>query len=118
MSKDRNPSWWNKDHDSSWDNIKGAFRRDWEQTKHDFGSKSARDLDQSAGDTIQQAAGSGDADFERNEKAFRYGHGAQAQYRGQAWDDKLESSLSSEYPGEWKRDRDYVKSAYGYRAKP
>ena len=33
----RNPNWWSKEYDSAWDRVKAAFRRDWEQTKHDFG---------------------------------------------------------------------------------
>ena len=28
-----NATWWNKDNDSAWDNVKGAFRRDWEQQR-------------------------------------------------------------------------------------
>ena len=32
-----NPAWWTKNHDSAWDHVCDAMRRDWEQTKYDFG---------------------------------------------------------------------------------
>ena len=35
--KYNDPTWWNRDYDSGWDRVKEAFRRDWDQTKHDFG---------------------------------------------------------------------------------
>lgn len=116
----KNPNWWTADHDSTWENVKTAFRRDWEQTKHDFGADSARDLQQSASDTVRQAAGAQTAarDFEAAEPAFRYASGARAQYRGQLWDDQLEGMLSKDYPGDWKADRDYVRHGYNYGSKP
>ena len=30
------PAWWSKQHDSAWDHVKEALRRDWEQTKSDY----------------------------------------------------------------------------------
>ena len=39
------PSWYTDEHDMGWNRVKAAFANDWEQTKHDFGSKTARDLD-------------------------------------------------------------------------
>lgn len=54
----KRPSWWTDQHTSSWDRVKEAFRRDWEQTKADLsGQKSGRDINQDVGDTIKQAAG-------------------------------------------------------------
>ncbi|MGH8516252.1 MAG: hypothetical protein ACREUE_02215, partial [Panacagrimonas sp.] len=88
----KNPTWWTQEHDSRWDRVKSAFRRDWEQTKHDFGSSSARDLQQSASDTVKQAAGKQQSagtmprrSFDEAESALRFGHGAKSQY-GSAWD--------------------------------
>ncbi len=52
----RDPSWWDRDYDSGWERVKEAFRRDWTQTKRDFGA-SEPDLDQDVDDTVKQAFG-------------------------------------------------------------
>ncbi len=116
--KGNNPQWWNGEHDSTWENVKTAFRRDWEQTKHDFGSDTAADLQQSASDTIKQAAGKQHPvrDFDSVEPAFRYALGARAHHQAKPWNDELETELSTDYPGDWKADRDYVRHGYHYRA--
>ena len=109
------PSWYTNDHDNAWERVKGAFRNDWEQTKHDFGVDSARDLDQDVGDTVRQATGADD--FERHEPAFRFGHAAQRQYRTQypSWNNDLETQLRKDYGTEFDRDRRYIRYAYDYR---
>lgn len=120
--KSNNPSWWTTDHDSRWEKIKMAFRRDWEQTKHDFGSDKAPDLQQSATDTVKQAAGKSQPQagtqavrgYDDLEPAFRYGYGAQAQYKGVAWSEDLESRLRADYKGDYRRDRDYIRRGYDY----
>lgn len=112
------PTWYTADHDSAWDRIKGAFGNDWEQTKRDFGSKNARELNQDVDDTVKQAAaGSGGA--ENHEQAFRFGYAAQQHYKGQHpnWDDKLDAQLRSDYGADYDRDRDYIRHAYEYRPK-
>jgi hypothetical protein len=112
--------WWKADYDSAWERTKEAFRRDWEQTKHDFGGK-APDLNQDADDTVKQAAGKepipapGQANFDDHESAFRYGHGARLHYSGRDWDDTLEGELSRDYSGDWTRDRDYVRHSFQSR---
>jgi hypothetical protein len=108
-------TWYTKDKMNSWDRIKAAFANDWEQTKNDFGSKSARDLDQDVDDTLKQAAGSKDA-FENREQAFRFGYAAQDQYRAEfpEWNDELETRLRKDYEGEYDADREYIRHAYGY----
>jgi len=54
----RRPAWWSEGNSSSWDRMKAAIRRDWEQTKADFGGVgSGKDLNQNAGDTVRQASG-------------------------------------------------------------
>ena len=110
------PSWYTDEHDKGWNRVKAAFANDWEQTKHDFGSKSARDLDQDVPDTIKQATGTEDA-FSRNEPAFRFGYAAQRNYRSQhpKWNNDLETKLRTDYGSEFDRDRDNIRRAYEYR---
>lgn len=107
--KTNNPSWWNEKHDSAWDRVKAALRRDWEQTKADVSSKGT-ELDQTVSDTINQAAGNQPIPpgsvpnpkqdkWEDAESGYRYGVGARSQYGkdNQDWDDRLESKLSEEW---------------------
>lgn len=110
------PSWYKDEHDSAWDRVKAAFRNDWEQTKHDFGSKRARDLDQDVDDTLKQAAGREDA-FETREPAFRFGHAARQHYGTQysTWNDDLDNRLRTDYGSDYDRDRPYIRHAYEYR---
>jgi hypothetical protein len=110
------PGWYTDETESGWDRTKAAFRNDWEQTKHDFGSKMAPDLKQDVDDTVKQVAGSEDP-FERHEQAFRFGYGAQRHYRTQypTWNNDLDRQLRSDYGSEYDRDRDYIRYAYEYR---
>ena len=111
----KRPSWYTDEHDSAWDRVRDAFRRDWEQTRHDFGSKTARDLDQDVGDTVRQATGS-EHGFEHHEPAFRFGHAARRRYGTQypTWNDEVEQRLRDDYGGDWARDRGFVRHAYDY----
>ncbi|HUP44810.1 MAG TPA: hypothetical protein VM779_04770, partial [Thermoanaerobaculia bacterium] len=104
------PGWYTNEHDSAWDRVKAAFKNDWEQTKHDFGSDKARDLNQDVDDTAKQAMGSDDA-FENREQAFRFGHAAQRQYRSQhpTWNDDLDTRLRQDYGDEYDRDRRHIR---------
>jgi hypothetical protein len=110
------PDWYKDEHDSAWDRVKVAFKNDWEQTKHDFGSKTARDLNQDVDDTVKQAAGSEDG-FENREQAFRFGHAAQSQYRTQhpTWNDDLDQRLRQDYGSDYDRDRNYIRHSYEYK---
>jgi hypothetical protein len=110
------PGWYTDEHDASWSRVKAAFRNDWEQTKHDFGSDKARDLDQDVGDTVRQATGSEDA-FERHEDAFRFGYAAQRQYRSQypTWNNDLDSRLRTGYGADFDRDRNDIRRAYEFK---
>ncbi|HJT16647.1 MAG TPA: hypothetical protein VJ853_04640 [Thermoanaerobaculia bacterium] len=110
------PSWYTNEMDSGWDRVKSAFANDWEQTKHDFGSNTARDLGQDVPDTVRQATGSEDA-FTHHEPAFRFGYAANRNYRKQypAWNNDLENRLRQDYGADWNRDRDYIRRAYEYR---
>ena len=110
------PDWYTDENDNAWERVKTAFRNDWEQTKHDFGSKNARDLNQDVDDTVKQAAGVDDG-FENHEQAFRFGYGAQNKYRSQypTWNDDLDSRLRQDYGENYDSDRNYIRHAYEYR---
>ena len=100
---------------STWDRVKAAFANDWEQTKADFGSDSARDMDQDVDDTVKQMADSDDQ-FENREQAFRFGHAANRRHKADhaTWNDDLDTKLRSDYSGDYDRDRPYIKHAYEY----
>lgn len=131
----RNPDWWSRDYDSTWDRVKEAFRRDWEQTKHDFGSSRARDLDQDVDDTLKQAVGvqsppaanqpniEDDEDFEFYEPAYRFGYGARRHYGSQysTWNDDLEGRLRMDWDNsyrdqgyDWDRYRSHIRRGWDY----
>jgi hypothetical protein len=101
---------------SGWERVKKAFANDWEQTKADFGSREARDMNQDVDDTVKQMAGSENA-FENREQAFRFGFASQKRHHGEypAWNDTLETRLRSEYDGDYDRDRAYIRHAYNRR---
>lgn len=98
---------------SAWERVKKAFANDWEQTKADFGSKSARDMDQDVDDTVKQAIGTDDA-FENREQAFRFGYLAQRRHAAKHpnWNDTLETQLRNDYEGDYDADRRYIRHAY------
>lgn len=125
------PSWWNETNDSTWERVKAAFRRDWEQTKHDFGKDDARDLDQNVDDTVTQAVGQRpippegvpnppEADeFDRYEPAFRYGYGAAGHYGQFEWDPQLERTLEQEWRGmspdsAFTDSRDFIRQGWDF----
>jgi len=110
------PSWYTNDMDSGFDRVRAAFANDWEQTKHDFGSKTSRDLKQDVPDTVRQATGSEDP-FARHEAAFRFGYAANRNYRKQypTWNSDLDNRLKQDYGADYARDRDYIRHAYEYR---
>jgi hypothetical protein len=109
--KVREPGWWNQEHDSAWERVREAFRRDWAQTKHDFGGGEP-DLGQNVGDTVSQAAGRqpvpvrAQPGFEENEPACRFGYGARRQYgkTHAEWNDQLEDQLRTEWEATYAAD--------------
>ena len=126
MKNTYNAKWWSSEDDSSWERTKEAFRRDWEQTKHDFGGKSP-DLNQDVPDTVKQAAGkqsippAGQPNFDDYEPAFRFGHGARRHYSDKypTWNNELEGNLrndwstSNDAPG-WEQHREAIRRGYEY----
>ena len=99
---------------STWERVKKAFANDWEQTKADFGSDEARDMDQDVDDTLKQMFGSDDA-FENREQAYRFGYTARRKYRSEhkTWNDDVDAKLRREYDGDYEADRNHIRYAYG-----
>ena len=126
MNQRRNPKWWSSDHESSWDRVKAAFKRDWDQTKHDLGGKQP-DTDQDVDDTVKQAAGKqpipprGQPTYEEAEDACRFGFGARRHYgqRFSRWDDELESQLKRDWSDtytdrEWRQYRTAIRRGWDF----
>jgi hypothetical protein len=126
MNKYKNPNWWTTENDSSWDRTKAAFKRDWEQTKHDLGGKQP-DTDQQVSDTVKQATGKeaipaeGEPTFDKAEPAYRFGYGARSHYgkKFPRWDSKLENELKRDWQTtnpdrDWEEDRRYIQNAWNH----
>ena len=124
----REPRWWTPEHTSTWERVKEAFRRDWEQTKHDVGGD-GRDLDQDVDDTLSQAVGRqpipsrNRPTFERDESALRFGYGARRQYRDTypEWNDQLQARLRADWEEtyqdpneEWQQYQSAVRRGWEY----
>jgi hypothetical protein len=124
----RNPSWWTNENDSSWDRVKEAMKRDWDQTKHDFGGNEP-DTNQKIGNTVRQAEGKEAipprrvSTYDEIEPASRFGYGAHSRYGKQhpTWDAKLEAELRSEWEklepnrkSNWTQDRDAIHYGWEY----
>lgn len=130
------PDWYTPEHDSAWGKIKAAFRRDWQQTEHDFGAK-VPDLNQNVGDTLAQASGSkpiplGDvptphsqstttAFRDEDEPAYRYGyaayrhHAETAQDEPDSWED-AQNTFAREWQdkNEWERYQEAIRRGWNY----
>lgn len=128
MREHRNPRWWTKEYDSGWDRVKAAFKRDWDQTKHDFGANQP-DTDQNVDDTVKQASGKqpipprGQPTYEEMEDAYRFGYGARFHYgqRYANWDDRLENQLRQDWgetynDRDWARYRDSIRRGWDYES--
>ena len=114
-------SYWKEEkHGQAWERASEAMKRDWEQTKADFGSKSGKELNQDVDDTVKQAFGKdpipgpntpnpsapnasrSDKSFgnwSEVEPAYQYGFGARQEYGSKynQWSDELETQLSKEW---------------------
>lgn len=126
MSQYKNPTWWTAEHDTAWERVKEAFKRDWDQTKHDVGGKQP-DTKQNAADTVKQAAGTQDIPprgrpvYEKLEPAYRFGYGAKSQYgkKYPKWNAELENELKKDWAntnpnGNWSENVDYVRAGWIY----
>jgi hypothetical protein len=130
MNTYKNPNWWTKDHDSSWERVKAAFKRDWDQTKHDLGGDKP-DTNQNAADTVKQAAGSeaipprGVPAYDKAEPAYRFGYGARSHYgkKYPTWNPALEEELRRDWSSsnsgqssvDWESDSKYIRSGWDYQ---
>jgi hypothetical protein len=124
MNSYKNPNWWTKDNDSAWERVKEAFKRDWDQSKHDFGGRQPETA-QNVNDTVKQASGNqpipprGTPVYEKAEPAYRFGYGARSFYRQKhpQWDANLEAELQRDwkasYPqGNWNEDVEYIRQGW------
>ena len=127
------PSWYTSEDDTAWEKVKSAFRRDWQQTKHDFGGKEPN-LNQQVGDTVAQATGSkpippgnaptphpsankADAYNDADEPAYRYGYAASRHYGAdEDWSDETEAMLQNDWSdqSEWERHREAVRRGWTF----
>lgn len=126
------PAWYTEEDDTTWGKVKAAFRRDWQQTQHDFGADVAN-LNQQVGDTVSQATGSKpipsanvptphpstDTYRDEDEPAYRYGYAAYRHYSTEvdqdAWEDS-EEFLEQDWPdiAEWERHRNAIRHGWEY----
>lgn len=131
------PAWWNETHESAWERVKEAMRRDWEQTKHDLHVAGGHELNQSVGDTVKQASGSEAippidkanppkviGEWNDIELPMEYGYGARTNYGKMhtGWTKELEDTLQREWESgrartgrSWNDVRDVVRRGYEYR---
>ena len=131
------PKWWTEENGTAWGKVKEAMKRDWEQTKADL-HLGGKELNQDVGDTVKQAAGKEPIpggttpndvhtglDWDDAERPLMYGYGARRQYGAQhaQWNDKLETSLKSDWEAEhagvgdtfkqqWQDVKDVVRLGY------
>lgn len=100
----RNPNWWDSTYESTWERIKAAFKRDWDQTQHDLGIP-VPDLQQTLPNTVAQAIGEepiparGVPAYEDAEAAYRFGYGARRYYGKEVheWDEQMEERLRKDW---------------------
>jgi hypothetical protein len=129
MNQYKNPKWWTTEDDSAWDRAKAALKRDWDQTKHDFGGNEP-DTNQKISDTVKQAAGKEpipprrEPNYEDVEPVLRFGYGARSHYRDQydEWNDEVENRLKADWTAanpnaNWDEDREVVHRAWEYDEK-
>jgi hypothetical protein len=133
------PRWHQEKNSTSWDRVKEAFRRDWQQTEHHL-HMGGHELNQKASDTLKQATGKepipsinqanppkviGEltGEWERVEPPFEYGYSAREHYGAKTWDTELELDLRSEWESpanplaktrHWDEVKRYVRRGYDY----
>jgi len=126
----KNPSWWNEKHEGTWDRMKAALKRDWEQTKADV-SSGGHELNQGIGDTVKQAAGKEpippadmpnppkrDEKWEDVEPTYKFGVGARGELHDE-WSPEVENRLAKDWGSlqddrKWDEVRNRVRRAYDY----
>jgi len=124
MKLHSNPKWWTEQHDSSWERVKAAFKRDWDQTKHDLGGKRP-DTDQDVDNTVRQATGKeaipprGQPTFEDYEPAYKFGYGARSMYgqKHTQWNNEVQNQLRKDWDDdeEWDSNLPYIRKGWEYQ---
>jgi hypothetical protein len=128
------PAWWTEEtHGSTWNRVKEALHRDWEQTKKDF-HVGGHELNQDVKDTVRQATGKQGippndginppkviGDWDDVELPMGYGYSARQEY-GSAhteWDEDLERKLQTEWESgkasahrDWNDVKQFVREGY------
>jgi len=130
----RPPFWKEEQFSSSWERVKTAMMRDWEQTRHDMHA-GGHELRQNIGDTVNQARGKEAVPandglnpakvvdtLRADEIPFGYGYGARTQYGTQykEWNNDLEQKLRMDWEGgkaptQWDEVKDKVKYGFDYK---
>lgn len=128
MNQQKNPAWWTTANETAWERTRAAFKRDWDQTKHDVGANQP-DTHQNVTRTINQAVGSevipprGVPNYEELEPAYRFGHGAYDKYSPnfQQWDQDLEDQLEADWSAtnpsrvrNWTEDRAAIRQGWDF----
>lgn len=131
------PSWWSDEvHGTAWERAREALRRDWSQTKHDFGL-GGHEMNQGSGDTMRQAAGKQHlptinqanppkviGEWADAEVPYRYGHAARRQFGAEhpEWSPELEAKLKSwwmeaqdQATRDWESARRFVRRGYEFK---
>lgn len=128
MNTYKNPIWWTTDNDTAWDKVKAAFKRDWDQTKHDLGGKQP-ETNQNVKDTVKQASGAqpipprGEPVYEKIEPAYRFGYGARSHYgkTHPSWNPALESELRRDWTAsggqenDWATESQFIRKGWDYK---
>jgi len=135
MSNNWRPNWWQEENvGSTWERVKAAVVRDWQQTKHDLHA-GGHELHQDIQDTVKQAAGSERipsdggmnpakviGELSEAEMPIGYGYGARSHYgqQFQGWNEDVEDQLRSEWesgkpPARWEQVREQVKYGFEYK---
>lgn len=108
--------YWKTNYESGWERFKDAMAADWEQTKHDFGSDTARDLKQDVDDTVKQMAGKQPIPDTERLEAYRYGYSAALSNENRKWDDTVDTELRTNYVGDYDRDVPHIRRAYDHQS--
>lgn len=122
------PRWYTPADASTWERVKEALARDWDQTKHDL-SLGGHELNQKFTDTAQQVGGSKAippndvlnpprvvARWEDAESWIGFGYACRTHYGAEysGWCSNLESRIRHDWRGEepWQDVKLYVRHGY------
>jgi hypothetical protein len=126
------PGWWTAAHAITWENVKDALHRDWDQTRRDL-DLGGHELNQNMHNTLAQAVGAEAAPaidvanppvvigrWEDAETAIGFGYAARTHYgdRYPAWDLELSRQLAKDWKSEsmpWKTSEIYIHHGYDVR---